>query len=85
MVFSLQELDEMSVLETSKALNITETNVKVRLNRAKAMLRREVEKMYTPEDIFEFKLIYCDTIVARVMERITEQRIISLKGSKNYL
>lgn len=73
MVFSLQELNGMSVIETSKALNITETNVKVRLNRAKAMLRREVEKMYTPEDIFEFNLIYCDTIVARVMERITEQ------------
>jgi len=58
----------MSVHETAKALHITETNVK--LNRAKAMLRKEVKKMYTPEEIFQFNLIYCDKIVERVMERI---------------
>jgi len=70
MVFSLRELNGMSVHETSEALNITETNVKVRLNRAKAMLRTEVEKMYSAEEIFEFNLIYCDKIVAKVMESI---------------
>jgi RNA polymerase sigma-70 factor (ECF subfamily) len=70
LVFSLRELNGMSVHETAKALNITESNVKVRLNRAKAMLRKEVEKMYSAEDIFEFNLIYCDKIVERVMERI---------------
>jgi RNA polymerase sigma-70 factor (ECF subfamily) len=70
LVFSLRELNCLSVHETAKVLNITETNVKVRLNRAKAMLRKEVEKMYTPEDIFEFNLIYCDAITNKVMERI---------------
>jgi RNA polymerase sigma factor (sigma-70 family) len=70
LVFSLRELNGMSVLETAKALNITETNVKVRLNRAKAMLRKEVEKTYSPEDIFHFNLIYCDKIVAKVMDVI---------------
>jgi RNA polymerase sigma-70 factor (ECF subfamily) len=45
-VFSLRELDGMSTHETALALNITEANVKVRLNRAKAMLRREVKKAY---------------------------------------
>ncbi|MCW3107350.1 MAG: hypothetical protein JWQ09_1856 [Segetibacter sp.] len=70
LVFSLRELNGMSVVETAKALHITETNVKVRLNRAKAMLRKEVEKMYTPEEIFQFNLIYCNKIVAKVMERI---------------
>ena len=63
-VFSLRELNGMSVQETSRALSITETNVKVRLNRAKAMLRKEVEKMYSAEEVFEFNLIYCDRIVA---------------------
>jgi RNA polymerase sigma factor (sigma-70 family) len=72
MVFSLRELNGMSVQETSTALNISETNVKVRLNRAKAMLRKEVEKMYSPEEIFEFNLIYCDAIVARVMKGICD-------------
>ena len=70
LVFSLRELNGMSVHETAKVLDITETNVKVRLNRAKAMLRKEVEKMYSPEEIFEFNLIYCDKIVNDVMKEI---------------
>ena len=70
LVFSLRELNGMSVHDTAIALNLTEVNVKVRLNRAKAMLRKEVEKMYSAEEIFEFNLIYCDKIVERVMERI---------------
>lgn len=70
LVFSLRELNGLSVQETAKALDLTETNVKVRFNRAKAMLRREVEKMYSAEDIFQFNLIYCDRIVEKVMARI---------------
>jgi RNA polymerase sigma factor (sigma-70 family) len=70
MAFSLRELNGMSVAETAEALGISEVNVKVRLNRAKAMLRKEIEKMYTPEDIFEFNLIYCGRMVERVMAKI---------------
>lgn len=70
MVFSLRELNRMSTAETAEALAISESNVKVRLNRAKGMLRKEIEKMYSPEDIFEFNLIYCDRIVENVMEQI---------------
>ncbi|HUH18522.1 sigma-70 family RNA polymerase sigma factor [Albibacterium sp.] len=71
-VFSLRELNGMSTNETSEALSISESNVKVRLSRAKSMLRFEVEKMYSPADIFEFNLIYCDKIVENVMRRIGE-------------
>ncbi len=71
-VFSLRELNGMSTDETSEALSISESNVKVRLSRAKSMLRFEVEKMYSPADIFEFNLIYCDKIVENVMRRIGE-------------
>lgn len=72
MVFSLRELNGMSTAETAETLDISETNVKVRLNRAKQMLREKVEKMYTPEDIFEFNLIYCDKIVHGVMKAINK-------------
>ena len=72
MVFSLRELNGMSTTETAEALDISETNVKVRLNRAKHMLREKVEKMYTPGDIFEFNLIYCDKIVNEVMKAINK-------------
>jgi len=71
-VFSLRELNGLSVAETAEALNISESNVKVRLNRAKTMLQKEIKKMYSPEEIFEFNLIYCDGMVDRVMKKIEE-------------
>jgi RNA polymerase sigma factor (sigma-70 family) len=70
MVFSLRELNGMSTAETAETLDISETNVKARLNRAKHMLREKLETMYSPEDIFEFNLIYCDKIVNEVMKAI---------------
>ncbi len=74
MVFSLRELNGLSVAETAEALAISEVNVKVRLNRAKNMLRKEIEKYYSPEDIFEFNLIYCDRIVDKVMAEISQTK-----------
>jgi RNA polymerase sigma-70 factor (ECF subfamily) len=71
MVFSLREINGLNVLETAEALNISESNVKVRLNRAKTMLRKEIEKSYSTEDIFEFNLKYCDAMVNRVMSNIS--------------
>jgi RNA polymerase sigma-70 factor (ECF subfamily) len=71
-VFTLRELNGLNVAETSEALKITESNVKVRLNRAKGMLQKEIKKMYSSDEIFEFNLIYCDTIVNRVMAKIYE-------------
>lgn len=73
MVFSLRELNGMSTAETAELLDISETNVKVRLNRAKQMLREKVEKMYSPEDIFEFNLIYCNKITDGVMKAINNR------------
>jgi RNA polymerase sigma-70 factor (ECF subfamily) len=70
MVFTLRELNGLSIIETTEALNISESNAKVRLSRAKKMLRSEIEKMYSPDDIFEFNLVYCDAMVTKVMNKI---------------
>ena len=70
MVFSLREINGLNVAETAEALNISEANVKVRLTRAKAMLRNEIEKTYTAEDIFEFNLVYCDAMTNNVMNKL---------------
>lgn len=72
LVFTLRELNGLSVAETAESLDISESNVKVRLNRAKTMLRTEIEKMYSPQEIFEFNLVYCDGMVKKVMEKINE-------------
>lgn len=69
-VFSLREITGLNVEETAQSLNISESNVKVRLNRAKAMLRKQIEKSYTTTDLYEFNLIYCDTMVLNVMNKI---------------
>ena len=70
MTFILRELTGLNVAQTAELLNITTANVKVRLNRAKMMLRKEIEKIYSPEEIYEFNLIYCDKIVDEVMKKI---------------
>jgi len=39
------------------------------------MLQKEIKKMYSPEEIFEFNLIYCDGMVDKVMKKIEEVKI----------
>ena len=70
MVFSLREIMGFNVAETADTLNISEGNVKVRLNRAKTMLRKQIETIYSREELFEFNLVYCDQMVERVMKII---------------
>ena len=69
-VFSLREISGLNVAETAESLGISEANVKVRLNRAKVLLRKELVKTYSAEDIYEFNLIYCDRMVERVLHTI---------------
>lgn len=68
--FTLRELTGLSVAETAELMHTSASNIKVRLNRAKAILRREIEKTYTASDIYEFNLIYCDKLVNAVMKKI---------------
>jgi len=70
MTFTLRELTGFNVAETAEMTQTTSSNVKVRLNRAKMMLRKEIERIYSSEDIYEFNLIYCDKIVNTVMKKI---------------
>lgn len=70
MVFSLREINGFNVEETSEILHISTSNVKTRLSRAKSMLRKQFENAYSPLDLYEFNLIYCDAIVERVMAEI---------------
>jgi RNA polymerase sigma factor (sigma-70 family) len=69
-VFVLREIEGFSVAEAADLLNITPINVKVRLNRAKALLQKEIEQYYTRTELYSFNLIYCDAIVQKVFDRI---------------
>ncbi|HEX6915622.1 MAG TPA: sigma-70 family RNA polymerase sigma factor [Chitinophagaceae bacterium] len=68
--FVLREIEGFNVQETAEILNITQVNVKVRLNRAKTLLQKELEQYYHAGNLFEFNLVYCDGIVHSVYEQI---------------
>ncbi len=69
-VFLLREIEGFSVLETAELLNITPTNVKVRLNRSKALLQKEIEQFYNRAELYSFNLVYCNSIVQKVFDKI---------------
>ena len=74
-VFTLRESNGLKGAEVAEILAISEDNVKTRLSRAKTMLRKEIEKFYSKEDIYQFNLIYCDRMVNRVMDKIKENNL----------
>jgi len=67
LVFVLREMEGMNVAETVNVLGITDVNVKVRLNRAKAMLREALSSYYKKDNIFEYHLSRCDKMVYNVL------------------
>lgn len=69
-VFIMREVEKVNIEETSEVLNISESNVKVRLNRAKEMLRTSLMGSYSINEIFDFNLVRCDRIAANVLARI---------------
>lgn len=71
-VFIMREVQGMSTRETMEALDIGESNVKVRLARAKEMLRTELKSYWRPEQLLEFNLVRCDVIVNYVMGEINK-------------
>jgi len=75
-VLVMRDVEEMSTVETAAALDLSEENVKVRLHRARAMLRRE---LYSRAGVgyasaFPFLGARCNRIVERVFELISLQK-----------
>ncbi|MEW7291118.1 RNA polymerase sigma factor [Aquimarina sp. 2304DJ70-9] len=69
-VYVLREIEGMSIAEVSDCLGLTISNVKVRLHRAKEMIREELYELSLNTEIFEFGFSKCDTLVMKVMRII---------------
>ena len=71
-VFVLRDIEEMSTIDTANALEISEENVKVRLHRARALLRKTLYDRAGMERKAAFNLhaVRCDRVVKNVFERI---------------
>ncbi len=67
-IYVLREVEEMSIKEISECLNISVSNVKVRLHRAKGMLKEKLyELSIVNKEVFEFGNSKCDKITGNVM------------------
>jgi RNA polymerase sigma factor (sigma-70 family) len=69
LVFVMREVEEMSTIETMEVLSLSESNVKIRLSRAKEMLREKLTGNKLKE-VFKLRLPYCNMIVNYVMNKI---------------
>lgn len=72
-VLIMREIEQMSTRETASALNISRVNVKVRLYRAKKMLRDNLEQMLDKMDLYSFKGGDCDAMTRRVMKNVNSR------------
>jgi RNA polymerase sigma-70 factor (ECF subfamily) len=72
-VFMMREVEQLSVAETAQCLEISEESVKVRLHRAKAMLRDWLHARMerAAGEAFSFLGPRCDRMVATVLARIS--------------
>ncbi|MCU1309676.1 MAG: polymerase sigma-54 factor RpoN [Candidatus Angelobacter sp.] len=73
-VLVMRDVEEMDTAEAAAALDISEENVKVRLHRARALLRK---KLYVTlnagsrhKEAFPFHAVRCDRVVKKVFTRI---------------
>ena len=72
-VLMLRDVEEMSTSETAAALSLSEENVKVRLHRGRAMVRRDLFARVgaAGKNAFPFLGARCDRVVKRVFERLS--------------
>lgn len=69
-VYIMKEVEEMSIKSIAEILDISESNVKVRIHRSRAMIKDGLYQISKKEDAFEFGFKRCDAIVERVMQKI---------------
>ena len=71
-VYLMREVEQMDTKETAECLDLTQSNVKVRLHRAKQMLQEEIERKVSDTEIFNFLGKQCDQLVYNVMRKINQ-------------
>lgn len=69
-VYILREVEEMSMKEIAEAMSLSVSNVKVRLHRAKDMLKDKLYEISNEKNVFEFGFSRCDRITENVMKNI---------------
>jgi RNA polymerase sigma-70 factor, ECF subfamily len=81
-VFVLRDIENMSIAETASCLELTEQTVKVRLLRARDMIRQELyaQAGATSSEAFQFRGWRCDRVVSGVFERLQMSKKPNFSG-----
>lgn len=84
-VFVLRDIENMTTTETADSLEISEENVKVRLHRARALLRKTLYDRAGMErkEAFNLHAVRCDRVVKTVFERIQKHASTADKSAAN--
>jgi RNA polymerase sigma-70 factor, ECF subfamily len=74
-VFTLRVVEELDIDETAACLEISESNVKVRLHRARSLLRQRIDEQIGAgvRQVYQFDGKRCDRIVNAVLQRLSRQ------------
>lgn len=75
LVYVTREVNELSTENAAQVLDLTEENVKVRLHRAKALIRENLLKQVNVQELFPFGNQRCDRLTQRVMQEILRSRM----------
>lgn len=69
-IYVLKEIQGMETEEVCACLDINESNAKVRLHRARHLMKESLLRLSADSEIFEFGSSRCDALVRRVMMRV---------------
>jgi RNA polymerase sigma-70 factor (ECF subfamily) len=69
-VFILREVQHLPVADAAQIIGITQENVKIRLHRAKGMLKNMLQSKLDALEIFEFHATRCARVAEKVMQEI---------------
>jgi RNA polymerase sigma-70 factor, ECF subfamily len=74
-VFTMRVIEEADTEETAECLGLSEANVKVRLHRARALLRERIDQQIGVgvRQVYQFDGDRCDRIVATVLKRLARR------------
>ena len=74
-VIMARDVEEMTTSEAANALEISEEPIKVRLHRARSMVRRALYRKTgsCARELFTFPATRCDRVVSAVLQRIQAQ------------
>jgi RNA polymerase sigma-70 factor (ECF subfamily) len=75
LVYVVREVNEFSTKKAADTLGLTEENVKVRLHRAKSLIRENLLQKISPQELFAFGNRRCDAITERTMLAIADVQL----------